>query len=134
MPPHPVNASMPLSTPTTLSVLNARPASAPLDPARLPPGDVPGLYVHIPFCFHKCHYCDFYSITRQTPERMDLFVDRLLREAERWGSDRPGPTPRPRTIFFGGGTPSLLPPAVMRRLLKGLRERFDLSQLDEWTV
>ena len=40
----------------------------------LPRTDVPGLYVHIPFCFHKCHYCDFYSITRQTPDRMDRFV------------------------------------------------------------
>src|SRR4051794_28647981 len=43
----------------------------------LPARPVDGLYVHIPFCFHKCHYCDFYSITRQTPERMDNYV-RLL--------------------------------------------------------
>jgi len=45
---------------------------------------VPGLYVHIPFCFHKCHYCDFYSITAQTPERMERFVELILREARMW--------------------------------------------------
>ena len=55
------------------------PAAAP----EIPPGtDIPGLYVHIPFCFHKCHYCDFYSITRQTDERMSRFTDLILREAE----------------------------------------------------
>ena len=43
-------------------------------------------------------------------------------------------TLRPRTVFFGGGTPSLLPPGEMRRLLDGLRERFDLTGVEEWTV
>ncbi len=116
-----------------IPVMNTPPCGT-LDPATLPSGLVEGLYVHIPFCFHKCHYCDFYSITRQTPDRMDRFVDRLLVEAEKWGANQRGPTPRPRTIFFGGGTPSLLPAPAMERLLRGLRDRFDLSHLDEWTV
>src|SRR5438552_11534713 len=90
---------------------------------------VPGLYVHIPFCFHKCHYCDFYSITRQSTDRMQRFVDLILREAELWSGRC-----RPRTVFFGGGTPSLLPFAEMRRLLIGLRQRFDFSQTQEWTI
>ena len=47
-----------------------------LRPAELAHVEVPGLYVHVPFCFHKCHYCDFYSITRQTPQRMGQYVDR----------------------------------------------------------
>jgi oxygen-independent coproporphyrinogen-3 oxidase len=98
----------------------------------LPPAEAPGLYLHVPFCFHKCHYCDFYSITRQTPERMARYVDLILREADQWlGSTV---SIRPRTIFFGGGTPSLLPLPEMRRLLQGLRARFDLSELNEWTV
>jgi oxygen-independent coproporphyrinogen-3 oxidase len=105
-----------------------------LDPATLPLAPIDGLYVHIPFCFHKCHYCDFYSITRQTPERMDHFVDLLLREADQWVKARPPESLRPRTIFFGGGTPSLLPIHAMSRLLVGLGDRFDLSQVDEWTV
>jgi oxygen-independent coproporphyrinogen-3 oxidase len=96
----------------------------------LPPGAVHGLYVHVPFCFHKCHYCDFYSITNQPDERMERFVDRILAEAKLW-RDR---NVRPTTIFFGGGTPSLLPLEAMRRLLAGLRKRLDLSQVDEWTI
>lgn len=95
----------------------------------VPRAAVPGLYVHVPFCFHKCHYCDFYSITRQTPERMEGFVDLILKEADQWGE-----RVRPATVFFGGGTPSLLPLEAMRRLIRGLRERSDFSDLNEWTV
>jgi oxygen-independent coproporphyrinogen-3 oxidase len=111
-------------------------ASPPaLEPARLPAGaDVEGLYVHVPFCFHKCHYCDFYSITRQDEGRMARFVELLLAEADLWRASPVGSHARPRTVFFGGGTPTLLPDPVMRRLLDGLRERFDLGRLEEWTV
>jgi oxygen-independent coproporphyrinogen-3 oxidase len=103
-----------------------------LRPADVPPAPVPGLYLHLPFCFHKCHYCDFYSITRQTPERMASFVDLILREAGYWANW--AGSIRPRTIFFGGGTPSLLPLHEMRRLLNGLLDRFDFDDLNEWTV
>ena len=96
--------------------------------------EVEALYVHVPFCFHKCHYCDFYSITRQTPARMGHFVDLVLREADGWTEQAQGPRCRPRTIFCGGGTPTLLPVEEMRRLIVGLRERFDFSQVDEFTV
>jgi oxygen-independent coproporphyrinogen III oxidase len=104
--------------------------TAELHPRDLPCAVIPGLYVHIPFCFHKCHYCDFYSITRQTPERMTRFVDLILAEAGMWA----GMEIRPETVFFGGGTPSLLPLQEMRRLIGGLRDRFDFSELNEWTV
>ena len=107
----------------------------PADRIDLRTADIPGdiieaLYVHIPFCFHKCHYCDFYSITKQTPQRMTRFVDLLLDEASLW-SDH---AVQPKTIFFGGGTPSLLPLDAMRRLIVGLRDRFDLSHVNEWTI
>src|SRR3954452_7907449 len=93
-------------------------SSQALRPADVPEAEAPGLYVHIPFCFHKCHYCDFYSITRQTPQRMGRFVDLILSEAGQW-ADAPVRV-APKTIFFGGGTPSLLPLDDMRRLLAGL--------------
>jgi len=107
-------------------------AAASLDPSALPPAFVEGLYIHIPFCFHKCHYCDFYSITRQTPERMARFVDLVLQEARAWTTHPP--QIGPQTIFFGGGTPSLLPLPDMQRLIAGLREIFDLSAVNEWTI
>ncbi|MGD0464444.1 MAG: radical SAM family heme chaperone HemW [Tepidisphaeraceae bacterium] len=113
-------------------MLSLEQASTTLQRTALPSAIVPALYVHIPFCFHKCHYCDFYSITRQDPARMSGFVDRLLREADLW-ADTP-PVLRPRTVFFGGGTPSLLPMPDMRRLIHGLRQRFDFSNCVEWTV
>src|SRR3954462_11720606 len=103
-----------------------------LTPGGLPAGEVEGLYIHIPFCFHKCHYCDFYSITRQGEDRMRRFIDLILREAEMW--TRPDAPPlRPRTIFFGGGTPTLLPIDEMRRLIAGLRQRIDFSDVNEFT-
>src|SRR5580692_1575728 len=94
----------------------ADPTPAVLTPAALPAAVADALYVHVPFCFHKCHYCDFYSITRQTDDRMSAFVDRILREADAWAetaSTTSGPRVKPKTVFFGGGTPSLLPIAQM---------------------
>ena len=63
-----------------------------------------GLYLHIPYCFSKCRYCDFYSHPgeRGVP---DAYVDALLRELHRFAPDAPL---RPDTLYFGGGTPSLL--------------------------
>ncbi|MFI5382568.1 MAG: radical SAM family heme chaperone HemW, partial [Tepidisphaerales bacterium] len=110
------------------------PDVADWQPRGLAAVEVPGLYLHVPFCFHKCHYCDFYSITRQSPQRMERFVDRILREARGWAAGGRGPTVKPATIFFGGGTPSLLPLQTMRRLLAGLCEVFDCSAVTEWTI
>src|SRR5580692_8780215 len=108
-------------------------ATESLNPSSLPAAQITGLYVHIPFCFHKCHYCDFYSITRQSPDRMSRFVDLILREADFW-RNADHQTLRPRTVFFGGGTPTLLPMDEMQRLILGLRERFDFSDCIEWTI
>jgi oxygen-independent coproporphyrinogen-3 oxidase len=107
--------------------------SSALSPRLLPPAQIAGLYIHVPFCFHKCHYCDFYSITRQTPDRMHRFVDLLLAEADQWSAGLSLPF-APTTLFMGGGTPSLLPLEMMDRLLAGLGKRFDLSKVTEWTA
>ncbi len=115
-----------------LDVIAPAPQEQTLDPQALAPAEVDGLYVHIPFCFHKCHYCDFYSITRQTPERMDRFVELLARELDYWMATTQ--IIRPRTIFFGGGTPSLLPPTSMRKLLEAIRARLDPGLFTEWTI
>ncbi len=88
------------------------------------PSPVRSLYVHVPFCFHKCHYCDFYSIV-DTRDRQEVFVERLSAELAAQ-SPLAGGAPL-RTIFVGGGTPSLLRPELWRRLLATLEKRFDLS-------
>ena len=73
-----------------------------------------GLYLHIPYCFSKCRYCDFYSAPgkRGVPS---AYPDALLRELHRFSPDAPL---RPDTVYFGGGTPSLLDPADVSRLIQ----------------
>jgi oxygen-independent coproporphyrinogen III oxidase len=84
------------------------------------------LYVHIPFCHRICPYCSFH---KHTPGGTDMvaFVDALLKEAEKQPL-------KPRTIFFGGGTPTMLSEVHLERLLRGLRDRLDMSDLDEYTM
>lgn len=75
-----------------------------------------GLYVHIPFCHSKCAYCDFYSVAN--PSRMEEVVRRILEEF----SERRGEIDSITTLYFGGGTPSILPPHLFRALAAELRE------------
>ncbi|HUK82389.1 MAG TPA: radical SAM family heme chaperone HemW [Verrucomicrobiae bacterium] len=82
------------------------------------------LYVHVPFCAAKCHYCAFYSEAAST-EKMSDYVDAVLQELERFA-----PQLAPTTIFFGGGTPSLLPAPLMRRIL----EKVPAAHAREWTI
>jgi len=92
------------------------------------PAKVEHLYIHVPFCATKCRYCAFYSAPNHT-EKMDAFVDAVLTELQPWAARL-----APKTIFFGGGTPSLLPPPVFRQLCACLRRHFAFHGLSEWTV
>lgn len=75
------------------------------------------LYLHIPFCHRVCPYCSFYKHTPgDTP--IAAFIDALAAEARR----RMAELPRPRTIYLGGGTPSMLSPTHLRRLFGALHE------------
>lgn len=101
-------------------------------------GVVDGLYLHLPFCFHKCHYCDFYSVVepggRDAP-RQTGFTDALVSELDRVVSTY-GASLKPVTLFAGGGTPTFLRADLWERLLAKLSEhgllRGDLEQ--EFTV
>src|SRR2546422_2168893 len=74
------------------------------------------LYVHIPFCVRRCSYCDFsIAVRQQIPARE--YVDAVLAELRLLGSADSGPL---ETLYFGGGTPSLLPPGAISRLLQEL--------------
>lgn len=88
------------------------------------------LYVHIPFCPKICPYCSFYKETSDR-NKTARFLDALLLELD--AHQRTTPL-RPRTIFFGGGTPSALSTPQLEYLLTGLRARLDLSALTEWTL
>jgi len=70
------------------------------------------LYLHVPFCGHRCGYCDFVTVTGNG-ELHGRYVDALIRELR-------GAPARPATIFIGGGTPSLLDDALLARLLAAL--------------
>lgn len=74
------------------------------------------LYVHVPFCAHRCGYCDFVTVTGHD-ERMDAYVDALLREFAVRGEVLAS---QPATVYLGGGTPSRLGPDLLARLLDAL--------------
>jgi oxygen-independent coproporphyrinogen-3 oxidase len=89
------------------------------------------LYVHVPFCQKRCIYCDFATFTGQE-HQMPAYVAALEQEIERRcdGLRRPPA----QTIFFGGGTPSLLPPPLLGRILAALRRHFEIDPRAEITM
>jgi oxygen-independent coproporphyrinogen-3 oxidase len=88
---------------------------------------IQSLYVHVPFCAQKCEYCAFYS-EASTGETMSRYVGALVRELEIVASDL-----KPKTIFFGGGTPSLLNLRQWETVLAAL-QRLGLLGAGEFTV
>jgi oxygen-independent coproporphyrinogen-3 oxidase len=89
------------------------------------------LYVHIPFCAAKCGYCDFNSYAGQE-SLIPAYAQALLREAEMWSAACRGW--RAETLFFGGGTPSLMPSAELERVVEGLRRHIGLTPDIEITL
>jgi len=89
-----------------------------------------GAYVHVPFCRHKCHYCDFYSFV-DSDGRQRAFVERAKQELEAWSSCVSAPL---ETLFVGGGTPTMLAPDELRDLLGAIRQAFPWKAKAEWTV
>ncbi len=97
--------------------------------ANLPPLS---LYIHIPWCVQKCPYCDFNSHALKGDVPHDEYVSHLLRDLD---SDAPMAQGREiKTIFIGGGTPSLLSSEAMQNLLDGVRARLPLAADAEITM
>lgn len=99
------------------------------DPAEKPEKSTPdaaGIYVHVPFCSHACDFCAFYQVE---PRRDD--IDRYLATIER--EFALVPAERCETVFWGGGTPGLLPARDLERLARAQVERFG-QPTREWTV
>ena len=89
-----------------------------------------GIYIHIPFCKQQCHYCDFhFSTSLKTKE--DL-LNALVHEMKIQSSFLEGT--KIRTIYFGGGTPSLLSKDEIKALFEALNQSFELDNLEEITM
>lgn len=88
------------------------------------------VYFHIPFCHRICPYCSFY---KHTPGGTPIaeFIDALRTEAATRVAASPAP---PRTLYFGGGTPSMLSPAHLTRLFEGLHTCIDFAAVEEITL
>jgi oxygen-independent coproporphyrinogen-3 oxidase len=86
-----------------------------------------GLYVHVPFCVRKCAYCDFYSVPVKNG-LIESYIDAVLAECKAYGGMSF------RTLFLGGGTPSILGADNLTRLVDGLISAIDLSQFEEATI
>jgi len=91
-------------------------------------GKTPGLYIHIPFCLSKCHYCDFYSST--SISAVPDFLKALVKEMKMYRNmfdvfD---------TLYIGGGTPSLLTPSQLEDILTSVQKNFDFTSEPEISI
>lgn len=86
-------------------------------------GDKLGLYIHVPFCRGKCPYCDFYSLSPDE-ETVGRYTVRTLRLMAEYGADCPYEV---STVYFGGGTPSLLGAKRLAALLEGIGKHFHIA-------
>ncbi len=91
-----------------------------------------GLYIHIPFCIRKCFYCDFYSIENRT--LLDEYIKYLLIEIEQKVNNYQLDNLVFDSIYFGGGTPSLLSPMQLDKIINALHKRFNIPENSEITV
>ena len=92
-----------------------------------------GLYVHIPFCVRKCNYCDFCSYPERDVSdfRRAYYIDALIREIRGYKREERIAI---STVFFGGGTPTLLEPRELERIFEAIRDVFDILPAAEITL
>ncbi|MFS0715016.1 radical SAM family heme chaperone HemW [Microbacterium sp. 2P01SA-2] len=126
-----MGAALPIGDPVPVG--GTLPEDLVIDP------DAPfGVYLHVPFCRVRCGYCDFntYTATELRGARQDAYADEVLREIALSAAliDARGPRRAARTVFFGGGTPTLLPPGDLARMLGGVRDTFGIAPGAEVTV
>ncbi|KAJ0571207.1 putative coproporphyrinogen dehydrogenase [Helianthus annuus] len=124
---------LPQSPPTVRRNASTNPLTieTPETPSyKLPPASA---YIHLPFCRKRCHYCDFpiVALGSTSPETADddprilNYINTLIREIEATKTHF-DPHPPLQTVFFGGGTPSLVPPRLVAKVLDTLRSRFGI--------
>src|SRR5918997_4898882 len=92
-----------------------------------------GVYIHIPFCRTRCHFCAFYlQIYRR--DRALAYLDSLSHEISLHAAQDTLEGRRPESVYFGGGTPTTLPPGELAKVLQLIRDRFNLRDDGEITL
>jgi len=91
------------------------------------------LYIHIPYCIHKCHYCDFNSHVRKQPD-WQAYQTALMAELSQWAKQPAYSGRMLHSIFIGGGTPSLAPPSLIAAILQHAKCLFDFEEGIEITL
>lgn len=109
------------------------PDSDRVEPAfPMSPGLPRSAYIHVPFCRHRCGYCNF-SVVADRDDLMDRYLNAIDRELSIQQAEMPGPPPLD-TIFIGGGTPTHFDLDRLDQFLSLIRRRFDLNDESEWTM
>ncbi len=93
-----------------------------------------GIYIHIPFCKSRCSYCDFATDVFKNAETVERYVNALCNEISDFKSQIPNPKSQIETIYFGGGTPSLLSPAQLEKILNSIHKKFSVESEIELTM
>lgn len=85
-----------------------------------------GIYIHVPFCISKCAYCDFYSLS-YSEKQVEEYVEKIVSELNRWGAKLKCSAD---TLYFGGGTPSLLSANQISRIIETAKKNFGLEEAE----
>lgn len=93
-----------------------------------------GIYLHIPFCRSRCSYCDFATDVFKSEAAVERYVSALVKEIENYELRSANPKLYIDTIYFGGGTPSLLSPAQLEKLLNAIDRKFFVAAESEITM
>ena len=93
-----------------------------------------GIYIHVPFCRSKCYYCDFCSKTRADEDVKELYTQRLCEEIDKVAAEIGASRPIADTVYFGGGTPTLLSPSQLDQILGAIERNFGMENCAEITA
>ena len=95
-----------------------------------------GIYIHVPFCLSKCHYCDFCSVQRAGEDKKERYTARLCEEITLFADKirGKGDVPVADTVYFGGGTPTLLSHEQIGRILDAVELNFGIEEGAEITI